>query len=225
MESIMELDELKAAWQTLDRRLQQQNSLALHLLRDGRIGRMRSTLRPLLVGQWLQLTLGAAIVVFAAWFWSGHRQPLHSLVSGLLLQVYGMAILACSARELVALQAIDYAAPVLGLQRQLGALRAWHVRSQILLGAIGCLGWVPLVLVQLQVLYGVDLWSSLPRFVFVLVASGLAGLLLLCALLIVFAQWPQLSICKRMEQTMVGRSLGKAQAELDEIVRFEQERG
>ena len=47
MESIMELDELKTAWQSLDRRLQQQNALNFQLLRSHRVDAMRRGLRPL----------------------------------------------------------------------------------------------------------------------------------------------------------------------------------
>jgi hypothetical protein len=48
MEAGMELDELKHAWKTLDRRLEQQNALGLQMLRDGRLERARRGLRPLM---------------------------------------------------------------------------------------------------------------------------------------------------------------------------------
>ena len=47
----MELDELKATWQALDRRLQQRNTIDLLYLKDRQRKRVRTTLRPLYVGQ------------------------------------------------------------------------------------------------------------------------------------------------------------------------------
>ena len=56
----MEADELKSAWQSLDRRLSQQNDIQLALLRDHKLERARGGLRPLIVGQVLQMLLGVA---------------------------------------------------------------------------------------------------------------------------------------------------------------------
>lgn len=55
----MELDELKSAWKSLDSRLAAQNAMALMALKDARTARAKSALRPLLVGQCIQLTAGA----------------------------------------------------------------------------------------------------------------------------------------------------------------------
>jgi hypothetical protein len=64
--NIMELDELKSAWQILDRHLEQQSALSLHIFKQGRLDRMRSTLRPLFWGQLLQMAFGLAFIVFAS---------------------------------------------------------------------------------------------------------------------------------------------------------------
>lgn len=53
----MELDDMKAAWQTLDRRLEQQHALNLQLFRDSRADKARSGLRPLFRGQVAQIFL------------------------------------------------------------------------------------------------------------------------------------------------------------------------
>ena len=42
METPMELDDFKQAWQTLDRRLEQQNTLSLRLYADGKLEKARA---------------------------------------------------------------------------------------------------------------------------------------------------------------------------------------
>ena len=54
----MELDDMKLAWQTLDRRLELRNALDMDLLRERKLDKMKSGLRPLLFGQAIQLAAG-----------------------------------------------------------------------------------------------------------------------------------------------------------------------
>ena len=51
MEHTMEPDELKTAWQALGRQLERNDAIQLQLIRDGKLGRARSNLRPLFWGQ------------------------------------------------------------------------------------------------------------------------------------------------------------------------------
>ncbi len=46
----MELDDFKQAWQSLDRRLEQQHVLNLQLFKDGKLDETRRGLRPLKLG-------------------------------------------------------------------------------------------------------------------------------------------------------------------------------
>ena len=46
MDAIMELDEFKSAWQALDRRLELDNRLRLHDLRERTLHKTRGNLRP-----------------------------------------------------------------------------------------------------------------------------------------------------------------------------------
>ena len=50
MDATMELDDFKSAWQTLDRRLAQQNAIKLAEFRDRKLGAARASLRPSLPG-------------------------------------------------------------------------------------------------------------------------------------------------------------------------------
>ncbi|MEO7935289.1 MAG: hypothetical protein ABIR27_03440, partial [Dokdonella sp.] len=68
----MEFDDMKAAWQTLDRRLGQQHALNLQLFRDSRADKARSGLRPLFWGQIAQIFFGMLMILLGVSVWSNH---------------------------------------------------------------------------------------------------------------------------------------------------------
>jgi hypothetical protein len=214
----MELDEMKLAWKALDRRLDQQQALNLQLFRDGKLDKARHSLRPLVWGQAIQGALGIGFVVWAVAFWSTHGQVLHLLVCGLLVQLYGLLLIGFAARNLMLIQRIDYAAPVLLIQRQLATLRAWRVRVEAPTNAlIGCFVWIPVLWMNLAC-YGVDMWS--PAFILWSIASGLIGLV---AVVLVIWLMRRAGMARRLEDNAAGRSVQKAEAMLEEIARFAHE--
>ena len=219
----MELDELKLAWQALDRQMDRRYTLDLALFKERRVERLRDRLTPLHVGQWVQLLAGLAMAVLAASFWVQHRATPHLLASGLLLHAYGVMWIVCAARELHLLRGIDPALPVLAIQRRLAQLRAWRLRIAPWFGVTGCLIWIPLVLVLFKAVFGADIWRDAPQVVVAFVAAG--GLCL--AALLAFMRWvrgPQHArLALAVDDSAVGRSVNRAQAALDEIARFEQE--
>ena len=90
MDATMELDDLKAAWQSLDRRLQRQQELDLQLFRQGKLDRMRSGLRPLFWGQIVQMLCGLCFIALAALLWSRTPEAWPVIVSGIIgLKVTG----------------------------------------------------------------------------------------------------------------------------------------
>src|SRR5690625_2348650 len=125
----VEFDELKLAWQALDRRLDWQHTLTLHLLNEKRLDKLGHGLRPLIWGQIVQIVAGVLLMLWAAPFWVTHRDVASLLVSGLLLHGYGLMFVVCAARTLCRIYAIDFGAPVLDIQKRLVALRLWNIRS------------------------------------------------------------------------------------------------
>src|SRR5690606_24683864 len=65
----MELDELKSAWQALDRKLERENSLRLDDLRDRKLGKVHDSLRPLFRGQVAQILFGIPFIALATLLW------------------------------------------------------------------------------------------------------------------------------------------------------------
>ncbi|MFD0740483.1 serine/threonine protein kinase [Lysobacter koreensis] len=223
MDTIMELDELKSTWQALDRRLQQGNALNLQLLRDGKLDKARSHLRPLFWGQVAQIGFGALFVLLAAALWIGTRDlPASVLVSGIVVHAYGVACIVAAGITLGLMSGLDYAAPVLEIQKQLAKLRRFYVVSGMVVGLAWWLLWLP-VIVVLAGFDGRDLLMQAPEFIWISALVGVGGLLATWW----FHRWSRHASRPRLAQAMddavTGRSLRKAQRALDEIAQFEKE--
>jgi len=221
----MELDEMKLAWQAMDRRLEQRFALDLAAYRDRRLATARRQLWPLWLGQVLQLVIGIALAWWAGSLWYEHRATLHLWLQGVLLHGYALMFIVLAARELHLIHSVDYAEPVLVIQRRLAQLRAWRIRVAPWFGIAGCVMWVPLLLVGVEAAFGADLVLHAPQVVAFLAANGAACLLGLLA----FLRWTRhprgARLAASLDQHAAGRSLRRAQAELDEILRFEQDGG
>lgn len=214
----MELDDFKTAWQTLDRRLEQQYALDFQIFKDGKISKVKSALRPLLIGQIVQIISGILMLMVFAPFWFAHRHVPHLLLCGILLHVYSVLLIMFAGRDLHLILNLDYTVPVLQIQRQLAELRFRRARvTPWVFGVTGCFIWIPLMLVFFQWL-GVDVWARSPSVVYIFIASGFVSLAFLLGLMW-WGKAPQRA--KAFDDGSAGRSVCRAQAVLDEIAQFE----
>jgi hypothetical protein len=223
METLMELDELKQAWQTLDRRLQQQNTLHHAILHEQKTGRIRSSLRPLFRGQVAQAAFGIAAALAGAWIWR-HLPALPMVIAcSLLLLAYGVATTIAAGVVLEGIAGIDRSLPVLELQRRLAKLR----RAYIVGGLVAGLPWWVLWAVPPVILLSLHAHAtgsaSLPAAAWGWFASGAIGLVATLA----FLRWARRPgrelLAKRLDDAAAGSSLRRAQAELDALARFAEE--
>jgi hypothetical protein len=220
----MELDEMKLAWQQLDRRLAEQTSLQRLIHRGQGMDRLRRGLRPLVWGQSVQIAFGVAAMLWGISFWTTHPGVLHQMVCGIVVQLFGILVIAFAGRLLFQLQSIDYAAPVLEIQRRLARLRAWRVRVEApLFAVLGSVVWVPAVLMLIQYDFdrsGDDYWNHAPELAGHLVFSGMISLLL-----VLLAYWllRRAGLRGWLENNFVGSAMRKAETMLEEIARFERE--
>ena len=213
----MELDDMKLAWQTLDRRTDLNTALSLQLFKESKFDKMRAALRPLSWGLTLQMLFGCAVIVASSLFWSTHTQTPHLLVAGVIMQIYGILVMVVTARVLWSMSQIDYAAPVLDIQRQLSELRNWFPRSGWLLGVPWLLLWVPADM-MVCAWFGFDLYTALPKLIYIGLVSGVVGIGL-TYLADRYVRWPA-KMTKAIEDGSQ-RNLKKARGFLEEIARFE----
>ena len=214
------LDDLKNAWTELSRQLERQNALTLLQVRENKLARFRSGLRPLTIGQTLQLALGILITAVSAQFWVNHLNSPALVICGAVIQAYGIMFIVFAVRDLILIRRIDYGAPVLVLQKQLAQLRAWHLRAAVWYGMAGSVIWLPVFIIVLHWL-GADFWVTKPRAIYWLAGSALVCLLLNYGL-VLLSRSP--GRCGRaLAASWIGRSVNRAQDALTEIDEFERE--
>lgn len=212
------LDDLKLAWKELSLKLERQNALSLHQLKQEKLARFQSDLRPLVCGQLVQLILGVIIVGFFAQFSSQHMASPHLLICGMFLTAYGILFIAFATRDLVLIRRIDYAAPVVAIQKALAELRAWHIRAAAWYGLTGSVVWLPVMIVVLYLL-GADLQIDKPQRIYWLISTGVVCLASALGLMLLARSSGR---CGRyLRQSWIGRSVNRAQAALTEIKEFE----
>lgn len=219
MELTMELDDFKNAWQTLDRRLQQQNALNFQLLRSHRVDAMRRGFRPLVIGQAIGMLVGVAAMLALLPLWT-HAAPTHDLavkICGIGLHVYCVALIVFGGITQGFVAGIDYAAPVLAIQQRLLKMRRFYIVGGMLLG----LPWWFLAAPLLVVLTRGAILDQAPSVIWIQLAIGAAGLAA-TGLLHRWAQRPgREKISRWLDDSAAGGSIRRAQAALEELRRFE----
>jgi hypothetical protein len=223
----MEPDDLKLAWQTLSRRLERHEALHTHVLLEQRKQKALGSLRPLFWGQVVQTLFGIPFILLASLLWihggqSGGGLPWTTIAAGIVVQLYGIATIAMAGQTLLRIREIDYAQPIVDIQKRLATLRRTYIVNGMLAGLPWWFLWVPLLMV-LAGLGGDDLFARAPSVVWVGLGVGAAGL----AATAWFHRWarnparPRLA--KAVEDSVTGGSLRRAQAQIDEVARFEAE--
>ena len=221
----MELDEMKLAWQAMGQQLERQNALNEQLFRQGRADRLRRHLRPLAWGQSLLIVLGVVIMLWGISFWSTHLDIWQAVACGVFMQLFGTLTLAFPIRLLMMRQGIDYAAPVLDIQRRLARMRAWRVKVEApVFAVLGGVVWIPALLMLAQYEgdpFGLNPWQHMRPGVMawlllsVAVAVGLVFLARFVVRRLGHGRW--------LENSLAGGSIVKAEAVLEEMARFERE--
>jgi hypothetical protein len=214
-----DIDDLKQAWQQLERRLERQHALAFEQFKDGRMRQMQRGLRPLYWGQIVQLAVGAACMVASVRAAYLHWPVPHVLAAAAVMLVYGLVAIEFAARTLRQLSRLDPTAPVVAIQAQLAAMRRWYVLSELIVGLPWWFLWLPAFMVAAG-LAGVDVFARAPRLLTYAAVIGVAGLALTFAFhwLARRPGWPRLA--RYADESMVAASLRRAQAAVDEVQRF-----
>jgi hypothetical protein len=217
----VDFDDLKRAWQILDRRVERQHTLALLAFKDRQAGKARASLRPLVWGQVAQIAIGVVLMLAAIKVWRTEWPVVHLRAAALLLHAYAVLLIGLGAWTLELAARLDYAAPVVAIQKQLASLTRWYVWCGLAIGPVWWLLWMPLFMV-LAALAGVDVLARAPGWFASWSVFGLAGLALtLAAYRWARFVWPALA--RYMDDAATGTSLRRARAVIDEVERFERE--
>jgi len=219
----MNPEEMKAAWEILDRRLAAQNRLSLQSLKDNRIDRAKSALWPLVIGLWAQVLFGVALVVPFTIFWIRHMETPHLAIDGMMVHAYGLMMIIDAGGQLAMIRGIDHGKPVVEIQTALAKLRDRRVRlAPWLYGVTGCVVWVPFLMVLFASL-GADIWVRAPMVVNWFVLCAVVSLALLFLFQWMVIRRPDSWLARSIADMNAGKSLSKARKFLVEIEQFQKE--
>jgi hypothetical protein len=228
----MDLDTLKATWQSLDERLARIEALQaqandLERARDAearaKAGQLasRRALRPLAIGLGLQAIAGVVLATLAVSFWV-KRADLGAqfVVYGVLVQAYAVALIASAGQELSLIRRVRMTSAVLDMQGALAALRRWRETVGWVLGLAGGVIWVPLLLMGLAVI-GFDAWTHWPSLVGWLLLWAAGGTAAVWAILRWAERHPRFGAS--MRANAAGQSVRRAELALADVRAFEAE--
>ncbi len=176
MDTTMELDDFRAAWRALDTKVAIHQQLHVELLREHRLDTVRRGLRPLMFGQCLQLLLGVAVTVLGVACWTRNVHVPGLLIAGITLHGFGVLTAVMAGLTMGLAASIDYAAPVVTIQRQMARLLKFQTLNSSLCAWPWWIMWVPVVL-GVAGLDRHDPAAGTPLWIWVNLAVGLCGLL------------------------------------------------
>lgn len=224
----MELDELKSVWRETERRLAAlEPALRLNqrLATAGTLERTRSKLRFARFVLGYEIVGAVVVVLLVGSYLFDHLGELRFALPAVALHLAAIATLRLAVRQLVLLGQIDFAGPIVQIQRRLAELRVVRARSNRWLLLSAPLLWAFLVVVVPHGLIGMDVYDA---FGIGWVLANLAfGVALLGAAIWVAGRFPLASRGSRflrwLGEDLTGRSIAKASGALNDIAAFEAE--
>ena len=218
----MELEELKRTWDALNQHIKRDSTINLALYTDHKLTRLRARLRPLFAGQILQILFGILFVLLAALLWSTKPAAAPVIAAGVVIHAYGIGCIIAAGVVMGAIANIDYSGSVLDIQEKLTRARRAYIVGGIVGGLTWWFLWIPLLMVLLAFVH-VNLYAHAPSVVWIGMTVGLIGLSgMLC--LYAYSRKPGHERLRRfVDEAVVGRSLERSQAQLDEVRQFAQE--
>ncbi len=219
----MELDDLKQNWKALDARLQQTQQILMHQHREGVVIKAQSSLRPLVFGQITQILVGILVILFALQSWPKQNSLNVIFFAGIIVHLYGVAVVMLSGINLTLIKGIDLKLPVLDLQKRLAHLQRQYVLTGMIVGFSWLVLWIPFAIVIFDVLFGINFYANAPKTNLWLVFVGIIGLLGTWSAYRWVQDPKRTKLAAKFRNGMSSASVVKAQQQLEELKQFEQE--
>jgi serine/threonine-protein kinase len=218
----MELDDLKAAWHDLDRKLAATQAALTRLQTDRTLDRTRSALRPLVWRLVWELLKLVAAVLLLGWYLSDNIHESRFAVPGLILHALAILAILSTVWQLVLVGRLDYSAPVVDIQKRLADLRTARCQTYFWVLALAPFIGVLILTVGVRGLFGGDLYAAvgLP-FVLANVAFGVVFALVTVVVAKVWAaRSPESRFRNWLVDGLVGGSLVRARKHAQEAAEF-----
>jgi hypothetical protein len=219
----MTLDDLKTAWQDLDRKLAVTHAAVLRVQAD----RTRSALRPLAWSLTWELLQGLAAAGALGWYLAHHFAESRFAVPGLVLFALAVWSVVTIVWQCVLLRRIDYAGPVAVVHRQLAGLRLARVRFVFWVLVLCPLLWPLVLVVVAKGVLGADVYDGDGlRYVLANLGFGVAFLLAAWGVARFWAaKAPDSAWRNWLADGLAGRSLTRARQHVREAAEFQADGG
>lgn len=218
----MELDDLKARWQDLDRKLDATLHLNTRLVRNSMLGRTESALRNLTWITSASIAMTFLVLLAIGSFLADHILEVRFAAPALVLHISAIAMFAASIHELVTLRSVDYSAPVVSLQKKIETVRVSRIATTKWVFWLAPLLWLPMLIVFLKAILGIDLYAiASPAW---LISNFVFGVLFLVAMIWIARHVPvQSPFMQRLLDDIAGRNVTRARAALEDVAAFERD--
>ena len=215
-------DEMKEVWTAHDKKLDQSIRLNQELLNAATLSKAHSATQRMGWALGLEAVMWFVMIVSLGSFISHHVGTLRLSLSAAALDLYAIAMLAATIRQIVALREIDYSGAVTAIQKQLEMLRVLRIRitQRALLG--GTVVWAPFLIVAARAFLGLDIVNRM--WLWVNVAFGLCLIPLAVWLSKVFGErMGRFPFIQRVMNDIAGRNLNAASELTSKLSQFEAE--
>lgn len=223
----MELDDLKDRWNEYDRKLDSSLRLNSRVLRELGLNRVDSSLRRLTRVIVFELLMGLVAAVLLGSFIADHLREVRFLVPAVALDLFVIYFIGWAIRQWVALASLDYGASVVEIQRKLELLRIDRIRMTKWVFLLSPLLWIPLLIVGVEGLAGVDAYAAFDTAW--LVSNFVFGLAVVALALWVSRRYADRlkgsPLARRVADALADRSLDEAAGFLGSLSSFERENG
>ncbi len=221
----MQLDDLKEAWAAHGALLERGVAIQERLLREMELRKVRHAMAPYALWRGLEAGLGIALLVVVMPVLAAHIFEPRYLVAGGSVALLAAGIAAVSMYLLVNGLKLDFAGPVMAIQREIERLRLveYGAMKWAVLG--GVVVWLPAALILFEASTGIDaLGRANVAWLIMNLVFGLVVLVLGQALSRRYVERPGLGPwARRIMDAVSGKSLRTAARHLAELSKFERE--
>lgn len=223
----MDLDDLKQRWADQDRKLDANLRLNARLLRThtATLGKAETALGRLSWLLGIGLALDFLVLLWLGSFAADHAADARFLIPAVVLGTGVIALALAAVHQLLAIGRLDLGEPIVAIQRRLESLRLLRTRETQITLLLSPLLWIPLLIVALKGLLGVDAYTfSDGRWLAANVLFGLAVIPVALWTAHRYADRLQRSpVARRLARDLAGYNANAAVGFLAALARFEQE--
>ncbi len=212
----MKIDEMKEVWNKMNETIEANHSFSRFVFVRDESRRAGTSLRPLFWGQICQIVFGVILILLAVGHWTTYADDSIQLVCGIVIHVYGVMVVILAGLTLAGIQQIDFASPVLEIQKRLASLRQTYIINGMIVGLPWWLLWIPFMNILLGPIGG-KMFAGSPGWLIGSLAFGVVGLIATFA----YHRW---SVSRGSSvwtsDQAAGGSLSKAKQIMDEVESF-----